>query len=388
MKVIPNIKEKWQASTKHQKKWFGQWHLILGGFAGFIIAIVGLSGSILVFREEIDRALNPALFKVLEQQHRLSFAEIIPAVKKNHPELDVQYIYMEGDELTNPYRVFDRVKREEIFINPYTGKISGRRLYESYLIGFITDFHRTLLIPAAGRYIVGTSALILLILTISGLRLWLPKKWSQLKANLRIDFSANFKRKNYDWHRVLGLYSSPVIVVLSVTGFCITFSQVVIPLLFLLNFKSPQNVGQLLGAKSAYSKGIPPLSLEEILSVAARTMPEGKVRGLALPADSLGSYRLDILSKGISHAGEREMLVIDQYNGKVYLNSRRDFPNAGKAYLSWLTPLHYGSFGGLPTQILALLGSLIPAALFVTGFIIWYPRAKKQRDKLAGKKKK
>jgi len=79
------------------------------------------------------------------------------------------------------------------------------------------------------------------------------------------------------------------------------------------------------------------------------------------------------------------MLIVDQYTGKVLLNSRKDFPNVGNAYLSWLTPIHYGSFGGRPTQVIAIIAGLMPLALFITGFIIWWPRYKKQKK---GKKHK
>ena len=93
-------------------------------------------------------------------------------------------------------------------------------------------------------------------------------------------------------------------------------------------------------------------------------MPGSRIGGMGLPNDSTGVYRFDILSPGSPEGGKREMLVFDQYSGKILLNSRKDFPNAGEAYLAWLQALHYGSFGGLPTKILACLGGLSPMALF------------------------
>ena len=54
--------------AKHQKRWFGKWHTYVGIIAGGILAFVGLTGSILVFQDEIDRALNKELFDVIAQQ--------------------------------------------------------------------------------------------------------------------------------------------------------------------------------------------------------------------------------------------------------------------------------------------------------------------------------
>jgi hypothetical protein len=140
-----------------------------------------------------------------------------------------------------------------------------------------------------------------------------------------------------------------------------------------------------LGAKSAWHAQAVPLPLKQIVAAAKEKMPNGYIGGIAFPADKTGTYRLDVVSGNLPKVGKREMLIVDQYTGKVLLNSRKDFPDVGNAYLSWLTPIHYGSFGGRPTQIIAIIAGLMPLALFITGFIIWWPRYKKQKK---GKKRK
>lgn len=377
MGFLRSLRLQW---AKHQQRWFGKWHVYLGIIAGAIVAFVGVTGSILVFQDEIDRALNPELFYIMEQEKKMSFDEIIPVIHRRYPDLSFNYIMSDLEERPNrAYQLFNFATEDEYFINPYTGELSGKRLHESSFIHIVTELHRTLLIPAAGRYIVGLATLCLLILTISGLRLWIPQKWKQLKDVLTVKFSAGLKRQNYDWHNVLGFYSAPVVSLLSLTGICFTFSAPVIALLFMLDGRSPQGVAQLLGAKSAYTENADPLPLENIMEIGQQAMPDGRIGGISLPADSLGSYRLDMLGKNPPQNGKREMLIIDQYTGKVLLNSRLDFPESGDAYLGWLAALHYGTFGGRSTQILALIGGLMPLVLFVTGFIIWWPRYRKQR---------
>ncbi|MGM9477316.1 PepSY-associated TM helix domain-containing protein [Pedobacter sp. GSP4] len=384
MKSKGNSKSlKW---AKHQKRWFGKWHLYLGIIAGAIVAFVGVTGSILVFQDEIDHALNPNLFEVIAQKQKMPVEEIVPLIKKNYPSLKVDYLMLNNFKNPNEaYSVLNLKSGEETFINPYTGKTSGKRIHTGSFIHVVTELHRTLLIPVAGRYICGLASLCLLILTISGLRLWIPKKWKQLKSVLTVRFSASFKRQNYDWHNSLGFYSSPIVAILSLTGFCITFSTLVIPFLFLLSGKSPQGAAQLLGAKSAWHVQAVPLPLKEITAAAKAKMPNAYIGGIAFPADKTGTYRLDMLSGNLPKVGKREMLIVDQYTAKILLNSRKDFPNVGNAYLSWLTPIHYGSFGGRPTQVIAIIAGLIPLALFITGFIIWWPRYQKQKK---GKKHK
>lgn len=371
--------------ARHQQRWFGKWHLYLGIIAGLIVAIVGVTGSILVFQDEIDHALNKELFVVMEQQHKIPVEKIVPIVRQQYPHLQMDYILALDTNANAAYQAFNFKTEEEFFINPYTGALSGKRIHESSFVHIVAEIHRTLLIPTAGRYIVGLSTLILLILTITGLRLWIPQKWKLLKSVLTVNFKTSFKRQNYDWHNVLGFYSAPVVALLSLTGVCITFSLLVVPLLFLLSGRSPQGVAQVLGAKSDYTQGAQPLSLDSVVAIGKRAMPENRVGGLALPTDSTSNYRLDLVAPGLPRSGKREMIIIDQYTGKVLLNSRTDFPNVGNAYLSWVTPIHYGSFGGRPTQIIALIAGLMPLVLFITGVIIWWPRYQKQRKSDAKK---
>lgn len=382
MKIKDLFRFRW---AKHQRRWFGKWHVYLGIIAGFIIAIISVTGSILIFQDNIDLALNKDFFEVQATQHKIPIEEIVPIVKQKYPNLRFDYAMNENDQPNLAYRFYNFGTEEEFFINPYTGSLSGKRLYESSFIRIVMDIHTSLLIPTIGTYITGIAALILLILTISGLRLWIPKKWRQLKSMLTVDLKRGFKRKNYDWHNVIGFYTAPVVVFLALTGFCIAFATVIVPSLFILSGKSPQGVAEIFDTKSVYQKNVAPLSPKAIAALAYVQMPHSRIGGIALPADSSGTYRLDMISPELPKTGKREMLVFDQYNGHILLNSRKDFPNVGNAYLSWLVPLHYGSFGGLPTQIIALIGGLAPLLLFITGFIIWYPRWRKQKKNAATK---
>ncbi|UYQ93386.1 PepSY domain-containing protein [Chitinophaga horti] len=365
--------------AKHQSRWFGKWHLYLGIIAGAIVAFTGLTGSILVFDDEIDRALNRELFDVLAQQQKIPLGEAITVIGQKHPTIHLDYIQNLGDKPNDAYHGYNFDTEEQFFFNPYTGDLSGKRIYETSFIHVVTDLHTSLLVPVAGQYIVGLATLCLLILTISGLRLWIPDKWKQLKSVLTVNFKASFKRQNYDWHNVLGFYSAPVVSLLSLTGVCITFSMLVVPLLFILSGQPPQGVAKLLSVQSIYVAGAQPLSPAEIVRIAEQHMPGSRAAGISLPHDSVSNWRIDMLGTRLPVEGNREMIMIDQYSGKILLSSRADFPDVGNAYLSWLTPIHYGSFGGLPTQILAIIGGLMPLVLFVTGFIIWWPRYKKQR---------
>lgn len=369
--------------AQHQKRWFGKWHLYLGLFAGAILCIVGLTGSILVFQDEIDEALNPEMFRYEKKGEPIAFHKIIPIVQEKFPDKEFDFVRnLDVNDPGSTYRFYHLKEGKEFFVNPYNAEISGRRLIHSAFIRIIMDVHTTLLVPQVGKYITGFASLCMLILTISGLRLWIPnniRKWKQWKDALTIKFGASFKRQNLDWHNVLGLYSAPVIIVLSLTGFVITFSTVFIGLLFMLNGKSPDSLQEIFNKKSEYKAGVSPMSIDEIYHKNQTIFPSAKLESVHMPSDSSGVYMLVYLAEGRAKTGRVIMTSADQYTGKLLLNSDTDFPLVGKSYMDWTTPLHYGTFGGWPTRILACLAGLIPISLFITGFIIWWPRYKKQK---------
>jgi len=51
-----------------------------------------------------------------------------------------------------------------------------------------------------------------------------------------------------------------------------------------------------------------------------------------------------------------------------------DFERPGEGLLAALIRLHYGHFGGLSIQMLWVVLGLLPALLFITGFIVWWKR--------------
>jgi uncharacterized iron-regulated membrane protein len=56
-----------------------------------------------------------------------------------------------------------------------------------------------------------------------------------------------------------------------------------------------------------------------------------------------------------------------------------DFHRPGEAFLLQLIALHFGRFGGLEVRITWAILGLVPAALFITGFIVWWRRVVRPR---------
>jgi uncharacterized iron-regulated membrane protein len=51
----------------------------------------------------------------------------------------------------------------------------------------------------------------------------------------------------------------------------------------------------------------------------------------------------------------------------------------GDTLVRAIAPAHVGSFGGLPIRIIWFMFGLMPAVLFVTGFLVWWYRTLRGR---------
>ncbi|GAA4822557.1 PepSY-associated TM helix domain-containing protein [Algivirga pacifica] len=380
-----------QRIAGHQKKWYGQWHTWAGLISGLILSVVSITGTILVYERELDAWLNPDLF-TFEQtaQTRLTLPQALEVVKADHPQMHIEVIYEDQFRNNCIMVAFEEGElHKQAIVNPFTGKITGSRVYADSAMGIIRSLHRTLLVPEIGKYIVGIASLVMVILMITGLRLWIPKKWNMLKTRLTIKSGASVKRQVYDLHNTLGFYFSPVITILALTGAAITFNRFLIIGLFLVSFEPPKSIESILGQQSTYDANNPiPMKVEEVMAIANREIEGGAVKGITLPHDSLGTYEMNIIAPGYAETGDRSLVYYDQYTGERLMSTHHDLPHLGKVYLNWVTPLHYGTFGGQVTRILALITTLVIPVLFISGVYVWYGRWKKSKKKAMQKKQK
>ena len=85
--------------------------------------------------------------------------------------------------------------------------------------------HRWLLDPtrAVGKLVVGITTITFIIILLTGLFVWLPKKWNKIKNNLSVKMKGGYARVLLDLHRVLGVYTLLVMLLLCLTGLMWSF---------------------------------------------------------------------------------------------------------------------------------------------------------------------
>ncbi|MGL4621224.1 MAG: PepSY-associated TM helix domain-containing protein [Chroococcidiopsis sp.] len=344
-------------------------HRYIGLAVGLIIIIVGVTGSFLVFQKEFDQYLVQRQFgEITPQPQRVAIESVVNTVKaaySDRPELKLASI----DTLPhNPtYRVRLRTEEDkttDIYVNSYTGKILGDRNWDNTLIGIVFQLHYTLLAGDIGIKIVGIVAFLLLILTITGIFLW--SGWRKLISGFKIKWQAHPKRVNYDVHKVAGIVTVIFLGFTAFTGFCWNFYNYAEPAIYALTLSpyKPEPVSQPIPGKST-------IGITEILKIADVALPNAETTYINFPTAPEAAFAIyKKRPQELNEYGDSSV-YLDQYSGKILkLIDGHNLPLAEKV-LGSFTPLHYGTFWGLPSRILYVFVGLAPLILFVTGFVMW-----------------
>ena len=181
-------------------------HRYLGLVAGLTIIIVGLTGSLLVFRQEINHFLLQSQFgQIVPQQQQVSILSVFDTVKAAYPEPKFTLIFFELPTQENaPIRVelgSENRLITEVIVNPYTGNILGDRLPQYAIMDIVYNLHNALLTGETGTIIVRIAAFFLFVLSITGIILW--SGWRKFINGFKIKTNASIKRLNFDIHKVV-----------------------------------------------------------------------------------------------------------------------------------------------------------------------------------------
>ncbi len=122
-------------------------------------------------------------------------------------------------------------RRASVFVDPYTAEVKGRN---ERLPFFDTMFHlhRWLLGPSqnendrmpAGKWIVGTSTLMLVLILLTGIGMWLTNRHKPLRKSLRIAVTKGWPRFWHDLHVAGGIYVTIFLLAIALTGLTWSFS--------------------------------------------------------------------------------------------------------------------------------------------------------------------
>ncbi|AMJ67249.1 PepSY-associated TM helix domain-containing protein [Hymenobacter sp. PAMC 26628] len=418
---------------------FRRIHLYLGLASGLFLVMVCLTGSLLVFEQELEHLWHPARYFVAPAGGpRLSLAQLTAAVRAAKPQAKVSSfkIYADpartvevnlagsgnkggegrgatagggprGGQGPGEGRAESRPSAEargpgplapagpqgpggrrgkgrdngpRLFLNPYTGAIAGEVKPQDSFFHFVEQLHRGLVAGRVGKLVMGINAIIFLFILGTGLVLWWPAARKALTQRLMVKWGSSWKRLNHDFHIVLGFYTSLFLFIMALTGVGMSFDWVGNTINTLTHSPSqrPEPPASTVPAAAGQTFGA-----DDALAAARQQAPAAESYNMQLPKEATGSLQVGILRPGAPTERATNDVYFDRYSGQVLRRTTYAQQPLGQRIRGLFKPIHTGAIFGWPTKVLAFIIVLLGATFPVTGTLLWLNRTRKSKKKSA-----
>lgn len=350
-----------------------QVHRWVGLVLALVLVATSVSGSLLVFRHEIDRALHPDLLRVAPPEagaaERLGLDALVEAAERRFPAERVRILRWPraADE---PVELYLTPSDRRVYVDPYRAAVLGSRGATDHLTGWLFELHSKLLGGETGERVVGVVGLLLIALGLTGLAAWWPGR-RKVRLALTVARGRSLRRTLYDLHRAGGFYTSLFLLLAASTGAGLVFYQAAGAL---LNGFDPAFAERPPPPRSAPLPGAAPVPLEAAVATARAALPGAEVTFVTPAAGDAAPVTVRMRTPGKWHPNGRSYVYVDAYRGAVLRVDDAREATAGTRALQALYPLHIGSVGGVPLRAVYVLFGLAPALLAATGTALWWMR--------------
>ncbi|MFN7984490.1 MAG: PepSY-associated TM helix domain-containing protein [Vicinamibacterales bacterium] len=392
-------------------------HRWFGVLSAIFLVFVGVTGSVLVFGEELQRVIAPQLY-----------APPRPGV----PPLDLATLAERGVALAPPHTLVLGVQKfrddqagltilpeldpttgtpsiksladlpPEILIDPWTGAELARRhrgqLSEGLvnLVPFLFYAHYqivplTMPFMAIGVILLGVVAVFWTLDCFVGFYLTLPVSrrgfWRQWKPAWQVTGGGSTYRTNLDLHRASGLWLWPVLFLFAWSSVMFNMGAVYKPVMEAFLGHAPAAPRAMRGTTLSM-RAHPALDWHEALAVGERLMAEqaeargftvGEAKGFAyMPMG--GTYIYQVRgSLAIEADGQAATVSFDGDTGALVTFEGRSGEHAYQTATGWLRAIHRAKLPGVlfwPYRVVVFVVGIVLALLSATGVYLWWRKRK------------
>ena len=348
-------------------------HNWLGLKLFLILAVVFLSGTLAVFRYEIDQLIYPQL-RVEPGESLASLDDILAAVKRTYPEMglgaEVPTGVGAGDLAIGILGVSPDRGIRMIWVDPYRAIVQGDTPLMT--VGFfLASLHRDLFIPDWGLLIVCATAIVLVVSLVTELIAY-RKFW---RGFLRRPRFRTLRIAMVDLHKLVGLWSLWFAIVIALTGLwyfwvlvgepMFGFPQAIAP------YAQPEVAAETLEALGPEAPKT--VSIDGALAHVRTLYPDFVSTYVSLPEHHgapvvFHGHRGELLAKYAT------TIAVDPFSAEVIGANLASEAPALTRIGAMVNPLHYGDFGGLWSKSVWFVFGLALSSLAVTGIVIYWCR--------------
>ncbi|WP_371867560.1 PepSY domain-containing protein [Duganella guangzhouensis] len=366
-----------------KKLWF-QLHWFVGITAGTVLMVIGLTGAILAFREQILDALNPGVRNVAVQSAPvLTPQQFMLAAQQVKPHERVTSIIL-YDTPGSSARIGlapapGERKGETIYLNPYTGALLPELAYEGFF-EWTEQLHRFLLLPRdPGKMVAGVLAFCLMGLALTGIYLRWPRRVWDWRTWLTFD--VRMKGRSFLWglHSVVGTWVMVVFMVFTLSGVYWAFDPIRdMADGWMGTLRPPRDAGAT-KPKGAKPPKAEPADLTQSWATFQQTAPNWQMAFLRLPERASAPLQILWVAKDAPHVRARSSMSINLQSGALLKNELYADKPLGARFQSTIYPLHLGTYFGVVGQLIVFIAALALPGFGITGWMLYLNRRKQKR---------
>ena len=358
-----------------------QIHWFLGITAGLVLALMGVTGAMMSFEDEIMAALSPGVVTLAPSPlPRLSPDQIIAAASYQRGGARVTQVVIERDPTLAAEVTFappKGVRRgTHMFVDPRTGVLLGPATGEAFF-RTVMDLHRWLALPGGpngiGRQITGFAALSLIFFALSGLYLRWPRRALDWRSWLVLDLRKTGRNLYRTLHAVIGGWLVVFYLLSALTGLTWSYDWYKRGATYVLTGK----IGKDDGRRGEPSGTARPLATAWARFVASEGNHFDRVAITVPTGDKPVVMRM--LPRGARFDRMTDELRFDATTGALVKAERYAKRGPGATLAANFYALHTGAFFGIAGRILRFVSSLTMPLFTITGLLLYFARRRSKR---------
>lgn len=354
--------------------WLHRWTSLIATVPFLVLC---LTGTVLIFHEEIDHAMG-VVPEVAQAATQRPMFDSVATVAAHNPDQRILSVGMEDDHpgvlmvATAPPedRGYDRSVYH--FTDLATAQTVGGVNLEDTLTGFLFTLHANWFLGPIGELIGAVIALLVLLSLVSGLVVYAPYVKRIAFGVLRRGKGARLLQ--LDLHNFFGAVVLGWAMVVTITGLMLGFGALAEGI-WQAN-ELPRLQAEFGGAIKDPRK--PTASVDQAWQAAAKAVPDGKVLSVIWPDTDYSTQRHYTVFLSGKEGRMYTIVLVDGDTGSVAAVKQPPL------YLQaiWLSqPFHFGDYGGLPLKL--LWTACVWLTLFITanGAWLWWDRRRRRNGK-------
>jgi len=350
-------------------------HTYLALLSAVPFLVVCITGSILVFKPELDGLLHPNEYFIedIYGLERLPIDNLVDVIAAAQPNYVVgSWEVFDGGHIADRVYLIQKGTDSwfKVHLDPYRGVLlSVPKGVTYYFTDWMVSLHYTFLLGVTGTFLGAFFAIFMCVIGVTGL-IMQRKFWRALFIR------RNKKRIQVllvNWHTFVGVVSAPTLLILGITGGYWNIAAALHELEHHV-IEAPYYI-----QASLYE---PSISIQTLYEDSQLQIPEFTPTYLLFP------YEPDLPFTVFGRVKTANSLLSDyastvsydpQSGSKKAIVDIRE-SEVGVKLLDSFRHLHFGLFGGLPIRILWSVLGFMPVVLMATGIYVWYSRMIKRRQ--------